>query len=532
MATYSRPGVFVEETLQALTSPGNASGPATAAFVGVSSKGGPVGPTLVSSWSQFQTLFGGLRGNDDDLPFAVYSFFNNGGSQCYVTRVTSPDATAASLAFNGVDPDGAGTGVAPLAFTATAKAAGSWGSNISITIATSANTNHFDVTVNVTANGTIIASEPFIDLSLDPSEPRNAISVINSPVVGSKYVTLTAGDAFVSATASNPVPVTAPLTGGTDGTALSWTVTSGSSTGSTAYGVAMHLLDVIDDQLVVNLPGVTDSITINNAISWAANGGGTDQNAGAQSRFIVIDAPKPTSSDSTVVSGAMLTAAGQYTQSSFGAVYGPWLYFQDPSAGVPGALRLAAPGGAVLGQIARMDVTRGVGKAPAGTLTSLKVIGASVRFTDAQLDSLNAASVNVIRSLPGYGTCIMGARTLNVNYPDRYVNIRRTLLDIEHNLMALTRYAVFEPNDQVLWDSLSLTCQSYLRGVWQAGNLSGSNASQAFYVKCDSDTNTPAAVNAGQVVIEVGVALASPAEFIVIRIGQFDGGSNVSETGA
>lgn len=522
MATYLRPGVYVEETLQPLTDPALASGDSIAAFVGTSAKGGPIGPTLITSWSQYQALFGDIRGSQDDLAYGVFSYFNNGGSRAYVVRAVNNDATAAALTLNDPDSDAAGSDTAEPALTVTATAPGVWASaatstsRIFVTVQTSG-VGRFDLVIEVGAGSTLLAREQFLDLTLNPADPRNAVAVVNSPTVGSKYVRLTMpgvwGDDTTVGTHGNPAPVSkAPLTGGTDGT------------GSPDLFAAAQRLDDLDAILNVNVPGCADSAILTNVINWAEASG---------DRFVVIDGPKPLSTDTPAdIATALATLAGTLPKSSYAAIYGPWVYITDPAAGVPGALRLVAPGGSVLGQYVRIDVTRGVYKAPAGTETSLRALQVAARFTDTQLDSLNQVNVNVIRSVPGVGFCIMGARTLNSGTPDRYINVRRGLIALKRGVINITRFAVFEPNDTILWSTIEAVVSQYLTTQYQIGALRGDVPSQAFYVKCDAEINTPSTVNAGTVAVEVGVALASPAEFIVIRIGQFDGGTTVAETAA
>lgn len=515
MATYLRPGVFVEETLQTLTNSSlSDSTDAIPTFVGTSTKGGPTTPTLITSWSQFVALYGDIKGATSDLPFAVYSFFNNGGSQCYVLRATLSGASAASQTFN--DPAAGGSDTAEPALTVTAASPGTWGNNIFVSISTSTDTGHrFDLTIEVGQGSSLVAREHWSDLTLDPADGRYALSVVNSPTVGSKYVRLTDPGVFGNDADAgkhdNPATVTAvPLVGGSDGS------------GSPDYPTTLTLLDDIENVLLVNLPGVSDTTILTSAITWASAAG---------DRFILADAPKPAATDTAAdVTADSTTMAGSLPPSSYVAVYSPWVWTQDPSSTVPGALRLTAPSGLVMGQYVRNDVLRGVQKAPAGVNTALRVNAAFCRFTDLQLESMNQAGVNVVRNVPGAGFCIMGARTLNTGMPDRYINIRRTLIYLKRNLINLTQFAVFEPNDSNTWDTVSAVLTQFLTTFWQNGGLAGNTTDQAFYVICDSTINTPASVNAGVLNVQVGVALETPAEFIVIALGQFDGGATVTDT--
>lgn len=501
MATYSRPGVFIEETLQPLADPAANTNDAVAAFVGASSSGGPLGPTLLTSVSQYQALFGNLKDNrSDDLGFAVYSFFKNGGSRALVVRAVNEDATAASVS-TGEDNGG---------LTFTAKAPGTWASDgdskSRILISTVARAgDRFDLRVSLGSGASALAVETFNDLSLDPNDSRSVTAVVNSPVVGSKYI-LVEWDS--STTSSVPTITDLALVGGYDGV------------GSPDLVAAVASLEDVDASIILNLPGVSDPDVLSDVITWAGEQGNV---------FVVVDPDKPaTGQTGSDVEADAIALAQALPGSSYAAVYSPYLYLSDPTTS--GALRLTAPGGAVVGQYIKSDTTRGVAKAPAGISTTLDgVLGVSNRFSNTSLDNLNGNSVNVIRPIPGAGTCIMGARTLNAGFPDRYINIRRTLISLKRELVRLSRFAIFEENNEDTWEAIHAVLTTYLNTQFQNGTLSGNVIEEAFFVKCDEDNNTPQSVAAGIVNVDVGVALSGPSEFIVIRIGQFDGGVTVTD---
>lgn len=515
MTTYQRPGVYVEETLLPLADPAASTSDAVAAFVGTYANG-PIGPTLVTSWTQFRALFGGLD-STSDLGYGVFTYFNNGGSQCYVVRAVASDAVKAKLTLKDDGTLASEAGVAKQVLDVTAKYPGVTNPEIFITV-DAGSTGRFNLTVQVGQDSNLVATERFVDLSLDPADNRNALTIVNSETIGSKYVSL-ALDAAVASTAvfgtdyGNPVAVSATaLTGGSDGTA------------QPDLFSATELLSQVDGNISLNLPGVSDTTVLTDVINWAETQGNV---------FVVVDGPEPAPNDTAAtIATALTTLATGLPASSHAAVYGPWIVIADPS-GPTGSLRPTAPGGAVLGQYAYNDVTRGVQKVPAGVNTALKgVINVAASFDGATLDSLNTKGVNVIRSVPGSGFCIMGGRTLNPGMPDRYINIRRSLMFVERDLVNLTRFAIFEVNDDDTWENIRAVVDQYLNTQFQVGLLSGSTPDQAYYVICDSTNNDAASVNAGVVNVEVGVALNSPAEFIVIRIGQFDGGSSVTDTAA
>lgn len=505
MPVYGRPGVYIEESLLPLSDISSDPTVSVAAFVGVSTNGGPVGANRISSWSQFQALYGGIASSNDDLAYSVYSYFANGGPGCYVVRALNADAAKATLTIL----DTQGTPASSLKVDA--QAGGIWASSatsinrlfITVTPGTS---GRFDFVVEVGTGSYLAAREQFNDVTLDPTDQRYLIDIVNSPVIGSKYVTATNMTTGTWAANKNPAATTkVPLTGGTDGTG---------SPDVAATAVAQ--LANVDENLLINMPGVTANAQITTVTGWAES---------TARHFVVADVPKPTSGELEAASvSSMTTAAGAITASSYVAVYGPWLYVSDPGA-VAGSLRLTAPGGAVIGQYLRTDASRGTHKAPAGVGTVLQsVLQPYLNYTDANQDTLAGSGVNLIKRVPGAGVCIMGARTLKFGYPDRYIPVRRMLISLKGALAALTRFAIFENNDQDLWETVEDVVDAHLLTLLEQGGLKGDRPEEAYFVRCDSTNNPPANVSAGVITIDVGVALQTPAEFVVIRIGQSRGG--------
>lgn len=209
-------------------------------------------------------------------------------------------------------------------------------------------------------------------------------------------------------------------------------------------------------------------------------------------------------------------------------VYAPWLNVLDPSSAVVGATRLVPPGGAVLGVWAKGQTQYGPQQPPAGPWATLNVQGLEVKFTSTDLQNLNQANVNAIKSLPNTGFCIFGARTLAVGVPSRYVNVQRMLIQLTHDMENLIQYATFQPNNSTLWASITNTLTRYLTQQMQSGALAGSTPSTSFVVTCDSTNNTPTTAQGGVVNVTVGVALNSPAEFIVINLQQLSASASIT----
>jgi phage tail sheath protein FI len=205
----------------------------------------------------------------------------------------------------------------------------------------------------------------------------------------------------------------------------------------------------------------------------------------------------------------------------------------DPTLGIGASSASTRPvgaGGAVIGLIASTDASRGVFKAPAGLTARIGGAVSVSALTNAELDSLNsaAAPVNAIRFISGSGIVVMGSRTIKAGYVDRYVPVRRTLIYLRKAMVDLTQFAIFEPNDPSLWRRIDSALSSFLTNFWSQGGLRGNTPAEAFFVKVDAGNNTQATIDNGEVHIEIGVALQRPAEFIIIKIGQFDGGTTVT----
>ncbi len=202
--------------------------------------------------------------------------------------------------------------------------------------------------------------------------------------------------------------------------------------------------------------------------------------------------------------------------SKFAALYYPWVRVADPSTGKG---FMMPPSGHVAGLWARNDEARGVHKAPANEVLR-GVLDLGIQVTKGEQDQLNPAGVNCIRSFPGRGIRVWGARTLSSDPAWRYLNVRRLFNYLEESVYLGSQWVVFEPNDERLWSTIRRNVTAFLTNEWRRGALFGSTSAEAFYVKCDEETNPPEVIESGQVVCEIGVAPVKPAEFVVFRISQ------------
>jgi uncharacterized protein len=211
--------------------------------------------------------------------------------------------------------------------------------------------------------------------------------------------------------------------------------------------------------------------------------------------------------------------------SKYATLYYPYVKVMDPAQGKP---IMVPPSGHVAGIWARNDDTRGVHKAPANEVVR-GAISLALNITKGEHDQLNPVGVNCIRTFPGQGTRIWGARTLSSDPEWRYVNVRRLFNYVEKSILAGTNWVVFEPNDQKLWDSVRRTVTMFLRRAWREGMLFGATPAEAFFVKCDEENNPAENRDVGILTVEIGIAPVKPAEFVVFRISQFSGGAGLEE---
>lgn len=510
---YERPGVYVQESAFT-TNTQTVAGPTAAAFIGLAERG-PTTPTAVTSWNQYKALFGDLN-NTYDLGYAVYHYFANGGQTAYVTRVIDATAVKAQGTLNATPTGGS---AAPLV-SFVAKSAGTWANSVSVnltfqeetlvtpTTAPKATLNSL-FSVSVTLNGTEVESWP--GLSFDPSNTRYVTTILDlysSYVNSASVATIASGTELTVTGVSTPTYSTpVALSGGSEG---------GGAIDATDWATALSAHTTITSGLLFNLVGQTSSTIINNAISVMATRGNS---------LLIVDTPL-----TATTAADFQSAVASYTQSGYAAVYGPALKMYDPKKTGAAAIRTTYPGGAVAGAFVRSEVARGVSKAPAGySLDIRNVYGLVANLTEAEQGSLyKTQQINLFTVVPGVGVIINGARTQARNTSEKYITVRRTMNYLKDVLKQRTQFALFEPNDERLWSAITVRLSALLNTFWAGGGLKGTTASEAFYIVCDSTNNTALDIENGVVNIEVGVALQSPAEFIVITISQWAGGSTVS----
>lgn len=489
---FARPGVYLTETLAEPIPVSEINAAAFGALVGPLDRG-PTSPTFLASWADFVRRFGGFSG-DAALPHGVYSAFQNGSRGMYVARLAGAGASRAARillvdAVNGL--------------SVRAENPGTWGNSLLLDVIASGRPGYFTLAIRTVEQGTL---EQYTDVSLNPADARYVVTVVNQTSSLVRLEDVRADTSDVTDTLTPQVGTS--LTGGANGGAVS----------AEEHADLREAFDQIDTPLILNLPGETDTTVL---AAWS--GWGEDR----MNVFHVIDPAIGLSATQALSAAAALPAT------SYAATYFPNIVISDPSSRVPGATRIIPPGGAMVGVMQATDATIGPWKAPAGLTSSIRgAVALERRLTNSELDALNTAvtPVNAIRQVPGSGVVPYGTRTLLAGRADKYIPVRRTLIYVRDALMDITRFAVFEPNDARLWSDIKTRCNAFLQDVYQQGGLRGASPSQAYFTRCDGTLNGLAQIQNGEVRVEVGLALQYPAEFIVISLGQFEGGATATES--
>lgn len=574
MAEYLSPGVYVEE-FESGGKPMEGVGTSTAGFIGLAERGPTQGiPQLITNFADFRRNYGGYLSENEFgeyrfLAYAVEHFFINGGARCFVSRVAPEDAKCSV----GYAPNEEGAIV-----NFAAKNPGMWGDDIRIVVTPSskAKTQILEVVDAVDGKkylvkngagfnpGDVVAysdkeetaynrvvknqdnfitfekdfEQDVVDKNLLPvkvistceftlevkysdqvelyenvSFNINAANYIEKKVAKSDLITAqyvgqeseepqTPFKSFLGTGEEDAAVVTISFTGGSNGSVASITAADFIGTDNGA-GKRTGIQSFLDNDVVsiMAIPGVTDPNVQLMLVAHCEN---------LASRFAVLDIPR----DSRKV--ADVIAHRDIFDSNYAALYHPWLTIFDSldkkNIAIP-------PSGSMLGIYARSDNTKGVHKAPANEVVRA-CVGLDCQFNKGEQDILNPKGVNLIRSFPGQGIRVWGARTATSNASWKYINVRRLFIFIEESIKANTNWAVFEPNDEVLWVRVQRTISVFLTGLWRNGSLAGSSPEEAFFVNIGRNTMSQDDIDNGRLICVIGVAPVKPAEFVIFRISQ------------
>jgi phage tail sheath protein FI len=506
MPTYLTPGVYVEE-IPAANKPIEGVGTAVAAFVGLA-PGGPINtPMRISNWTQFAKIFGDTQ-NPDNGPFmegaylahAVYGFFQNGGNLAWIVRVGADERPQAAIAALPAANDKEVEALRAVAIEGVSDP-------VTVEVTEDPPTEGKDgeptYTVVVTAgpereeypNVTLKKGRTFVATKINAASKLIKIQETGAALPETK---LAAGSYSLSS------PPVAPDKVKPD--AFEGDVAKRKGLGSVTPLDEVTMI-VMPDIMTLNGDGAQMRDLQGKIIAHCENVGG---------RMAILDAPQGLLPQD-VLEWRMNTAG---YDSKFAALYYPWVEVMDPITRRP---LMIPPSGHVAGVWSRVDSTRGVHKAPANEVM-MGANGLGFQITQAEQGELNRNGINCIRAFPGRGIRIWGARTMSSDPEWRYINVRRIFNYVSSSIMQGTQWAVFEPNDQKLWTSLTISISNFLNRTWRDGALFGAGAGEAYFVKCDAETNPPEVIEAGQVICEIGISPVKPAEFVIFRLSQFTGG--------
>lgn len=538
-ASYGAPGVYIEEQPSG-SMPIEGVGTAVAAFVGFTEKYDPgegdptdpdgVRPQLVTSWPQYERVYGGfVRGAM--LPHAVRGFFENGGGTCYVVRIPTGDGDSANGRATLRLPAADKPGVDSLTLSAL-----NAGSRLELEVVPPAappaaegqepQQPGQDYTFRVYQDGAL--REEIGGLTFAGKSPRTVERTINER---SKLLHAEVEPAQgVSLAERTPAPgryvleVPAPK---------AVAITPADLEGSVADRTGYQGLAIAENVTMVAIPDLLTVVTredgsVDEETYLAVQKQMVDWCEASHTRMAILDTPPGLNATRALDWRARLGR-----DSAFAALYYPNVVITNPLAR-PGATNgerqlTVPPVGHIAGVWARTDAARGVWKAPANEALR-GIVRLENEVTGGEQDLLNPEGINCIRSFGSYGTKVWGARTLARTDPSwRYVNVRRLFNYVEESIRRGTQWAVFEPNDRDLWQRVKRNISSFLRGLWMQGALTGATPEQAFYVLCDESNNPPSSVDEGRLIVEIGIAPVKPAEFVIFRISQWQGGAATTE---
>ncbi len=543
---YFAPGVYIEEINRG-NRPIEGVSTAIAGFVGftedVRAGAEPFKPMLVTNWTQYLKYFArpssdGFTDFNAYLPHAVNGFFLNGGGRCWIvsigtqlpaiSRPSTPEPTTLALSSRGNRPS----------LTLNLRPEQVAGGLLDILISDSSplplpegtegepppNTGEY-FTLQIRRGEEIV--EQYENLTMNPEVNRQVGTYAVAALRNSMYVSVAEATQTGQPLARRPVNGQYEL-------APPIVPSSPDRFARDVEGVrddrtGVRGLFEIDEITMVGCPdlmrvyeaGLMTLEQVHGIMELMVSmceGAASGDIPNPPNRMVVLDPPPDRVKPQEVVE--WLNSFNR--RSMFAALYYPWI--KVPNSRNGGRPLLVPPCGHMMGVWGRTDETRGVYKAPANEVPR-GVIGLAYETNFREQELLNPIGINCIRNFPNRGIRIWGARTLVE--PDitewRYISVRRLISYIEKSLELGTQWVVFEPNDEETWSRVTRTVSNFLERIWREGGLFGATPEEAFYVKCDEELNPPETRILGRLYIEVGVCPVRPAEFVIFRIGQWNG---------
>jgi len=574
MPEYLSPGVYVEEVSGGSKAIEGVS-TSTAAFLG-ETKRGPVEPRLITNYGDFKRIYGGSP-RSSHLETALHGFFQNGGSRCYVVRVTADgrDDVGRTRLTGGGDRE---------VMEASAAGPGHWAKSTAVIVNDDAQyeegkNEYFEVAVRHWDADPAAISDP---ASADP-EPAPQIeetydSLTPEPSSSNFYEKKLAGSLLVeveqlddgrpdsgvfwlSSDAEAPTGSDTTDDGGddSDDDDPAAEIPDDDELDDLKYNELQDLAEPFDidrsqkkDELLAALKEVRDARTDGGAVAQAATqevslsdyqgSDITGQRTGLAALKERDDVSIVCVPDENEIRGlteavvthcenmgdrfAVLSAprdAGRVSEidtpvdSQYAGYYYPWIEIKHPTTNTD---ELVPPGGHVAGAFARNDNETGIHGAPANMVLR-GALDLQHNITKGEQDVLNPKGVNCIRSFQGRGIRIWGARTTSSDPEWKYINVRRLFLFVEQSIEEGTQWAVFEPNNRDTWARVRQSVSNFLETAWRDGALMGTSPDEAFFVNCGEETMTQDDIDNGRLICEIGIAPVKPAEFVIFRIQQW-----------
>jgi len=579
MPSYLTPDIYFERIVRdERYKPLEAAKMNVCAFLGVSERGPIQQPVRVTDWETFKYHFGEFT-EDSYLAFSVFGFFNNGGTECFVTRVAhvdDPDPEKNATRASTVLKDLYSRGTIQL----DALNEGTWGNRLRVQVGVPKRVHRTailqDLPVGATQARVEIASgfevgslvrftdgreeafvrvskvgrreiaweepltvavpsrrataegvefkltvtgdddfEIFDNLTVDPAHSRYFPKVING---NSKYIDVADLESSTDMPYNYPQPMTeVVLEGGADGT--EW-ITPEDYIGFSKGPGERRGLRAYEENEDIGLLAIPDL----HSSARDSRGFRSELDVVAVQKAAVDVARKARYVHVILdpppnLPPRLMQEYREAFDDRHAAIYYPWVKVLDPFAAGGGMTRALPPCGHVAGIYAKLDDREGVHRPPANE--PMQDLIALERQVDKDtMDLLYPDAVNCIRSFRGRGIRIWGSRTLSSDALWRHINVCRVFAMICRSIESGTQWAPFEPNGPELWKMIVRLISSFLTDLWRQGYLLGEVPEKAFYVKCDEDTNPPETRDAGEVICEIGVSIVRPLEFIVFRIGQ------------
>jgi phage tail sheath protein FI len=541
MPEYLAPGVYLEE-FEIGAKPIEGVSTSTLGILGETERG-PVVPKLVTTFEDFRRMYGNYIPYSY-LPNALEGFFANGGKRCYVGRIIGKGTKTASISFAGAgsvpkeSPKKAaekGTSdkgtdqPAPdkkksadtSQFVLTATGPGEWGNRIAVQIEDAGLAARNPELYKMKVVYWTDAPEKIVDPTIlanekDPDYRKPARIEIYDNISPQ----LASPDNFRKKVSGVSVLVEVEqmaeerpanmefkfLSGGTDGKPITLEEYKGNADQGEGQESGLLGFELVNDISIVCVPKEMEGL--NDAIVAHVEK--------MNDRFAILQSKQADDGVETLMPPV---------DSKCAAFYYPWIQVFDP---LTQSRKLVPPCGHIAGVYARSDTQRGVHKAPANEPLR-GALELQFRISKGKQDILNPRGVNCIRVFPGRGIRIWGARTVSSDPIWKYINIRRLFLYVGESIEQGTQWVVFEPSNERLWARVKQTVTQFLVGVWRSGALMGSSQAEAFFVRCDRSTMTQDDIDNGRLVCVIGIASTKPAEFVILRIAQWQGGSSATE---